>query len=139
MKSIKLIIFGALALFIASCNSNGSDDALTPAQQIAKTWGVSLVIIDGQLDISTDYSAYQFTFNADGTYTFNDPNPRSGSWRFINSSNGRTEQSVSALELDGDQVYPIIFLSPTQFVFERMVPATFKTPEGTARFELSPM
>jgi len=127
MKQLKY--FSLIALLITLLVSCGDDDDDNPTNTdlVSKTWRVSRVLINGTEDVSTDYSAYRFTFTSNGTFNFTDPTSRSGSWAF--------NSTETTIVVDGE-TYTIITLTETSFIFERTIPENFKDDAMTARFEL---
>ncbi|MEM8967955.1 MAG: lipocalin family protein, partial [Bacteroidota bacterium] len=104
MKNIAFI----LALFaLAACKKETTDPAEpTPEELIIRTWQVQSVQVNGQAEEAADYSNFRFTFNANQTYRFLNPDEQQGSWEL--TANGtllildqgtEQEQQVAVFEL----------------------------------------
>ncbi len=125
IRKLSFLLLLLLGLFTA-CSDD--DDDPSPSDLLAKTWSVSRVLIDGTEDVSTDYSSYRFTFNADGTFSFQNPDAQTGTWTL--------NQAGTQVTLSTGETLTVITLTSTSLVFEDTLPATFKDGQRTRRFEL---
>lgn len=129
MKKLNwIILLSLLTCFFTSCDDDDDDPSNT--ELISMSWKVDdYSIIDGIE--SEDRSTYTFTFNSDGTYTFNTPTAITGTWQFQSSSN------ESVIVLDGSENVDVLTLTTSDLVLEFDSP-TFKNPDRIIHYELIP-
>ena len=108
------IIFICL-LALAACKEEPTDPAEPTSEElISRTWQVQSVQVNGQAEDAADYSNFRFTFNANQTYRFLNPDEQQGSWQLTGNGtllilNRGTEQ---------EQQVPIFELSETELLLE---------------------
>ncbi|MEM9672607.1 MAG: hypothetical protein AAF992_08425 [Bacteroidota bacterium] len=131
MKNIAFI----LALFaLAACKEESTDPAEpTPEELISRTWRVQSVQVNGQNEDAADYSNFQFTFNANQTYRFLNPDEQQGSWQLI--------ANATLLILDQgaeeEQQVAVFGLSETELTLE-FTEESDKLGTTRTRFSLTP-
>lgn len=69
MKNLSkvLLLFVALGVTLATSSCKKEDEP-TKTELLTKTWKISEVYVNGQLDADPSYGMYRFTFTATGTY-----------------------------------------------------------------------
>ncbi|MEO0331393.1 MAG: lipocalin family protein [Bacteroidota bacterium] len=112
MKNIAFIL---ILFSLVACKKEPTAPAEpTPEELISRTWQVQSVQVNGQGEDAADYSNFRFTFNADQTYRFLNPDEQQGSWQLTANGtllilNQGTEQ---------EQQVPIFELSETELLLE---------------------
>jgi hypothetical protein len=113
--NFKLYLLVVCFVFLVS-NCTEEDSANTTSDAlITKVWKVDQVIINDQIDHTTDYVSSQWEFREDKTYTFTLAHGlgEAGTWQIVNNDTVlRLTKSVSGDDEDG------VIVKLTENVFE---------------------
>jgi hypothetical protein len=101
-------------------------------ETLSRSWKIKEVSIDGTVDNTTNYSAYVFKFNLNGTYEFTKASVTTGNWEL--NDNG------SILLLDkgtsNEEAVSVITITGKTLVLEFAIPATYKEPSRKIKYTL---
>ncbi|MEM9833083.1 MAG: hypothetical protein AAF944_20785 [Bacteroidota bacterium] len=112
MKNIAFIL---ILFLLAACQEEATDPAEpTPEELISRTWRVQSVQVNGQNEDAADYSNFRFTFNANQTYRFLNPDEQQGSWQLI----ANATLMVLDQGTDQEQQVAVFGLSETELTLE---------------------
>ncbi|MEM9833080.1 MAG: lipocalin family protein [Bacteroidota bacterium] len=131
MKNITFIL---ILFVLAACIEESTDPAEPTSEElISRTWQVESVQINGQNEDAADYSNFQFTFNANQTYRFLNPDEQQGSWQLTaNATLLVLDQGTSR-----EQQVAVFGLSETELTLE-FTEESEKLGTTRTRYELAP-
>jgi hypothetical protein len=104
-------------------------------ESLARVWKMNQVLINGQQDLSTNYSSWLWEFRSNGQYTFTQNGQiQQGRWEM--SSNG--QQIVLDSGSASAQAMRILVLTDTVLELEADMVANYKTGARTMTYKLIP-
>ncbi len=131
MKNIAFIL---ILFVLAACKEEPTDPSEpTPEEMISRTWQVQSVQVNGQNEDAADYSNFRFTFDANQTYRFLNPDEQQGSWEL--TANGTL--LILDQGTEQEQQVAVFELSETELTLE-FTEENEKLGITRTRFELAP-